>query len=102
MVLEGNPIHVISRRRLLDAAELHSGLYAPLDAWYRIVKAANWGSLEDLRQVFPAADLVGKYTVFNIKGNAYRLIAEANYRTGRLYIRHVLTHAAYDRGGWKP
>ncbi len=49
----------------------------------------------------PSADGVGKYTVFNIKGNAFRLIAEINYRTGRLYIRHVLTHAAYDRGGWK-
>ena len=33
----------------------------------------------DVRVVFPAADAVEKFTVFNIKGNAYRLITEINY-----------------------
>ena len=94
-------MHVISRKRLLEAALEHGDLSAPLDAWYRIAKKAEWRSLEDVRKIFPTADGVGKYTVFNIKGNAFRLIAEINYRTGRLYIRHVLTHAEYDRGGWK-
>ena len=94
-------MHVISRKMLLAAAEEHAGLYAPLDAWYRIAKKAEWRSLEDVRAVLPAADGVGKFTVFNIKGNAFRLIVEINYKTGRLFIRHVLTHAAYDRGGWK-
>ena len=51
--------------------------------------------------MLPSADGVGKLTVLNIKGNAFRLIVEINYRTGRVYIRHVLTHAEYDRGGWK-
>jgi len=94
-------LHVISRKRLLEAALEHGDLNAPLDVWYRIAKKAEWRSLNDVRTVLPSADTVGKYTVFNIKGNAFRLIAEINYRTGRLYIRHVLTHAAYDRGGWK-
>jgi mRNA interferase HigB len=94
-------LHVISRKRLLEAALEHGDLYAPLDVWYRIAKKAEWRSLEDVRKIFPMADGVGKYTVFNIKGNAFRLIAEINYRTGRLYIRHVLTHAEYDKGGWK-
>jgi len=49
----------------------------------------------------PSADGVGKYTVFNIKGNAYRLIVEINYRSRRLFLRHVLTHAEYDKGAWK-
>ncbi len=94
-------MHVISRKRLLEAALEHGDLFAPLDAWYRIAKKAEWRSLDDVRRIFPTADRVGKYTVFNIKGNAFRLIAEINYRTGRLYIRHVLTHAEYDRGVWK-
>jgi mRNA interferase HigB len=44
---------------------------------------------------------VDRFTVFNIKGNSYRLITEINYRYGRLYIRYVLTHAEYDKGAWK-
>ena len=94
-------MHVISRKRLLEAVAVHADLAAPLDAWYRIARRAEWRSLQDLRQTLPSADSVGKYTVFNIKGNAFRLIAEVNYATGRLYIRHVLTHGQYDKGGWK-
>jgi mRNA interferase HigB len=94
-------VHVISRKRLLEAALEHADLYGPLDVWYRIAKRAEWESLADVRRTFPSADGVGKYTVFNVKGNAFRLISEINYRTGRLYVRQVLTHAAYDREGWK-
>lgn len=94
-------MHVISRKKLLDAAAQHGDLAAPLDAWYRIAKKAEWRSLDDIRKIFSSADGAGIYTVFNIKGNTFRLIAEVNYKTGRLYIRQVLTHAEYDNGGWK-
>jgi mRNA interferase HigB len=94
-------VHVISRKKLLEAVAVHADLSAPLDAWYRIAKKAEWKSLRDVRRTLPSADAVGIFTVFNIKGNAFRLITEINYATGRLYIRHVLTHAAYDKGGWK-
>jgi mRNA interferase HigB len=29
------------------------------------------------------------------------LIAAIHYNRRKLYIRHVLTHAEYDRGKWK-
>jgi mRNA interferase HigB len=54
-----------------------------------------------VRKTFSSADAVGKWTVFNVKGNRYRLITEINYAFGRIHIRHVLTHAEYDRGIWK-
>lgn len=94
-------MHVISRKKLKEAAERHGDLEGPLDAWFRVAKKAIWKNLVDVRQTFPSADAVGKWTVFNIKGNQYRLISEINYAFGRLYIRHVLTHAEYGRGGWK-
>jgi mRNA interferase HigB len=94
-------VHVICRKKLLEAAVEHVDLSAPLDWWFRIAKKAEWHSLEDVRRVFPSADDVGKYTVFNIKRNTFRLIVEINYQTGRIYIRQVLTHAEYDKEGWK-
>jgi len=39
--------------------------------------------------------------MFNIGGGNYRLIARIEYRLQRVYIRHGLTHAVYDRGEWK-
>jgi mRNA interferase HigB len=94
-------LHVISRRRLLEAAETHGDLGEPLDVWYRVAKKAEWKNLIDVRRVFPTADAVEEFTIFNIKGNAYRLITEINYQTGRMFLRHVLTHAEYSKGGWR-
>ena len=94
-------MHVISRKKLRDAAERHPELSGSLEAWYRLAKKADWRSLAEVRQLFPSADVVDRFTVFDIKGNSYRLIAEINYRYGRLYVRHVLTHAEYDKEGWK-
>lgn len=94
-------MHVISRKKLKEASNRHPDLEGPLDAWFRITKKAVWRSLADVRKTFSSADAVEKWTVFNIKGNQYRLIAEINYAGGRIYVRHVLSHAEYDRGGWK-
>jgi mRNA interferase HigB len=94
-------VHVISRKALKEAAARYPDLEAPIDTWYRAAKKANWKSLTDVRQTYPHADAVGEYTVFNIKGNAYRLIVTINYQFGRIYIREVLTHADYDRDRWK-
>jgi len=58
----------------------HGDLGASLDAWFRVAKKARWHSLEEARTTFPSADAVDKYTIFNIKGNRYRLITEINYR----------------------
>jgi mRNA interferase HigB len=94
-------MHVISRKKLKEAASQRADLEGPLDAWFRIAKKAEWKNLAELRKTFATADAVGPWTVFNIKGNQYRLIVEINYMFGRIYVRHVLTHAEYDRGGWK-
>lgn len=94
-------MHVISRKKLVEAAEKHRELAEPLDIWYRMTKKAIWKNLMDVRRMFPAADAVGEFTVFNIKGKSYRLITEINYRTERIFLRHVLTHAEYSKEGWK-
>jgi len=94
-------MHVISRKKLKEACERHRDLEGPLDAWFRIAKKATWGNIADVRNTLSSADAVGKWTVFNIKGNQYRLITEINYRFRRIYIRRVLTHPEYSHGGWK-
>ncbi|HXJ96931.1 MAG TPA: type II toxin-antitoxin system HigB family toxin [Terriglobia bacterium] len=94
-------MHVLSRRRLREAALKHNDLEAPLDTWYRIAKKADWKSLADVRKTWASADSVGRYTVFNVKGNDYRLITEINDQSGRVFIRHVMTHREYDQERWK-
>jgi mRNA interferase HigB len=35
--------------------------------------------------------------VFNIKGNAYRLVVAVAYSFGAVYVKFIGSHAAYDR-----
>jgi len=55
----------------------------------------------DVRKTYPQADAAGEYTIFNIGGNKYRLATYINYRTGRVFIRHVMKHEEYSREDWK-
>jgi mRNA interferase HigB len=94
-------MHVISRKKLKAAVQRHPELGSALDVWFRIARKAEWQNLADVKETFASADAVEQWTVVNIKGNKYPLIAEINYRSRRIYIRHVLTHAEYDREKWK-
>jgi mRNA interferase HigB len=69
--------------------------------WYRTTKRAAWRSLMETRRDFPHADSVGVFTVFNIGGNNFRLIAAIKYRWQIVYVRHILTHAEYEKDKWK-
>jgi mRNA interferase HigB len=69
--------------------------------WYRITRRAKWRNLADVRVDFAHADVVGRRTVFNIHGNDYRLIARVNYRTRKVFVLYILTHADYIKGVWK-
>ena len=66
-----------------------------------LAKRLKWTSLVDARKTYPHADAVGEFIVFNIGGNKYRLATYINYRTGKVYIRHVMTHEEYSKGDWK-
>lgn len=85
----------------MEAAAQYSDAAGPLDAWYRIAKKAAWHHITDVRKTFSSADPVGPFTVFNIKGNTYRLITWINYQSQKVFIKHVLTHADYDKEDWK-
>ncbi len=72
-----------------------------LKHWFAIVRKSDYASFVDLRKTFPSADQVDQFTVFNIGGNKFRLIAAIHYNRKKLYIRHILTHADYDRNTWR-
>ena len=66
-----------------------------------MAKRAEWEKFAEVRKTFNTADLVGRFVVFDIGGNKYRLIAAIHFNRGKLYVRHVLTHAEEDAQKWK-
>lgn len=39
--------------------------------------------------------------MFDVGGNKLRLIAAVHFNVGKVFVRAVLTHRQYDRGGRK-
>jgi mRNA interferase HigB len=94
-------MHVISYKRIREFFSTHRDSRSPLAAWFKIVKKASWQNLAELKYLYPSADLVGRYTAFNIAGNKYRLISRIVYRSQTLFIVAIMTHEEYDSGKWK-
>ncbi|GAP95192.1 type II toxin-antitoxin system HigB family toxin [Leptolyngbya sp. NIES-2104] len=94
-------MRVISRKKLREFCKGHADACDALYNWYRVSSKANWQDLLEVQQVYPNAEAVGNFTVFNIKGNRYRLVVDLVYRTQRIYIKYILTHAEYDKDEWK-
>jgi mRNA interferase HigB len=58
-------------------------------------------TLNDVQKFHRDAEAVGNFTVFNIKGNKYRLIVSIDYQHQLIYIKYILTHSEYDKEKWK-
>ena len=94
-------MNVISFKRIRGFTSLYRDAAIPLKAWYTTVKKMRWQNLAELKRVYPSADVVARYTIFNVKGNKYRLITRIVYRSQTVFILAIMTHEEYDLGKWK-
>jgi len=94
-------VNVISKRGLLEKASKYPDATVAVQDWFDAARAAEWRNLKEVRQTYPATDMVGAVAIFNIKGNNYRLVVKIEYRWQLIFVKHLLTHAEYERGGWK-
>jgi len=95
-------MHVVSHKAIRIFSETHADSRNALDRWYRVVKRAVWNNYADVKLLFNTADSVPPYMIFDIGGNKYRLIAQINFSRKVLFIRGIMTHKDYVKGGWKP
>jgi mRNA interferase HigB len=101
---------VLNTSELARAGRRNAPLRKALDQWLQTTEAATWGSLQDVRATFATADGVAVKTaggidvvatIFNVKGNQYRLITIISYAAATVLVRELLTHAQYSKGRWK-
>ena len=91
-------MRVTAKKKIREYGEANAQAKEELNTWYAKVELADWNNLNELKEDTPATDYVGndRY-VFNIKGNHYRLIAMGFFKTRRVYIRDIFTHAEYSK-----
>ena len=92
---------IISNSALRAFAAQHPQAQVPLQGWRRVIEKNRFDTWAALKAAFNTVDKVGDLVVFNVGGNKYRLIAHIRFEKQIVYIKAVLTHTEYDRGGWK-
>jgi mRNA interferase HigB len=97
---QGGGMHVISRKPFSDAARAYPNDAAALDATYKVLRNGTFKSPDELRAVFPSLDNFryrDKWWIINVGGNNLRLMAFIEFRDNRMYVKHIVTHAQYDK-----
>ena len=90
-------MNVIKKKTLVGYAARHPDTAGPLASWRKIFEKTDFADINAIRAILPTADFADPYTIFNIKGNRYRLITIIHYRYQRIYIKELFTHADYDK-----
>lgn len=91
-------MRIISKTALVEFWTIHPEAESKLQAWYTALKNCSARDYNELKQTFATADYVPKnYTVFDVGGNAYRVIVSIHYDKQKAFVREVLTHVEYNR-----
>ena len=91
-------MRIFTEQALKEYAETHPDAKVALQEWVTVVKKCEWACFVDIKKTFNSVDNVGnQHYVFNLKGNAYRLIVVIKFTIKFVYIRFIGTHAEYDK-----
>ncbi|MGB8698672.1 MAG: type II toxin-antitoxin system HigB family toxin [Thermosynechococcaceae cyanobacterium] len=94
-------MRLITKRNLNQAIAPYPDAVAVIQSWSTVIKANHWKSLNDIRENYSSSvDEAYGYTIFNIKGNKYRLIVRINYQAQIIYFKKFMTHAEYSKINW--
>ena len=97
-------MRIIARRTLRTFVSSLAGqrdqpaVKAALDAWFDEAKKARWRNSADVKRAYATASIVtAERIVFNVKGNAYRLVVAVDFEKSIVWIKWIGTHRDYDR-----
>ncbi len=66
--------------------------------WYDTAMSSDWETPNEVLKTYASASILKKSrVVFNIKGNAHRLVVKFNFEKGWIFIRFIGTHSEYDK-----
>ena len=90
---------VLGREILSDFIKRHTEVRTQVAAWGRGSRGGGLEVAADVRARYPTVSFIRGRTVFNIKGNRYRLDTTMAFDTGIVIVDRMGTHAEYTK--WK-
>jgi mRNA interferase HigB len=93
-------MHVIARTIFNEAMKKFPNDAKAIDDFYRAMNSGKFKDHHELKKVAPSLDnfkYKDKWRVIDIGGNNLRLIAFIEFRHCRVFVKHIVTHAEYDK-----
>jgi mRNA interferase HigB len=89
---------IFSKGTLRQFWEKHPETEQYLKTWHETAMKSDWKSPNDVKNTYANASILkNQRVVFNIKGNAYRLIVKFNFEKQWMFVRFIGTHQEYDK-----
>lgn len=88
---------IFSKSTLREFWEKYPETEQYLKTWYDTAIRAEWKTPNEVKSTYVNASILkDSRIVFNIKGNAYRMIAKFNFEKQWVFVRFIGTHHEYD------
>ncbi len=105
-ILYNEDMRIITNRSITSCWKKYPEAKLSLAVWEERIYQSNFTSHENLKEVFPNADYIPNpffrhLTIFNIKGNEYRLAADIFFNTGHVFIKWFGKHSDYEKIDFK-
>lgn len=93
---------IIANRSITESWKKYPDARTSLAVWEERILEAKCRNHEDLKKILPSADYIPNpnfkhLTIFNIKGNEYRLAVDIFFNTGLVFVKWFGKHAEYDK-----
>lgn len=91
-------VNIISKPTLIRYIELYPIALTPLLSWHKDFSKSTFQNFNELKAVYRNASILSNgRVIFNIKGNAFRLIVSMDFKRQSAYIIWFGTHSEYDQ-----
>ena len=93
-------LHVISRQPFNEAMLQFPNSAGALVYLLSVLEKETFSSPDEMRRQLPSLDNFryrNKWWVIDVSGNTLRLIAYIDYRLQKVFVKHIVTHADYDK-----
>ncbi|MCU7919859.1 MAG: type II toxin-antitoxin system HigB family toxin [Candidatus Thiodiazotropha sp. (ex Dulcina madagascariensis)] len=93
-------MNVISKRPFSEASKQYPNDRAALLEMFSVLQKIDFHTPDELKAVFPSLDNFkhkDKWWVLDVGGNNLRVIMFIQFVNKRIYIKHIVSHADYNK-----
>ncbi|MBN1458440.1 MAG: type II toxin-antitoxin system HigB family toxin [Armatimonadetes bacterium] len=90
-------MRVVGTPELVRFRRKHADARSQIDTWLAEAENASWRTTQDIKARYSSASFLSdRRVIFNLKGNAYRLLVRVSYKNQVVRVLRIGTHAEYD------